>query len=124
MDMRKGIGYVILFVFLLFGCGKEGEISFKPSSVHSDFPVPEYAKLVEGEAANPQIDQYAKYEWEKAEEIESIHSDYFIKIIESGWEEKKDEQLGALRVFAKDDTIIWLITHNGYFSLSTLKNEG
>lgn len=72
---------------------------------------------------NPHIDQYAKYEWEKAEEIESIHSDYFIKIIESGWEELKEEQMGALRVFTKGDTIIWLITHNGYFSLSTIKKE-
>ena len=77
MGMRKGIGFLVLFVFLLFGCGEEEGLSFKPSSVHSDFPVPEYAKLVDEESTNPQIEQYAKYEWEKAEEIESIHSDYF-----------------------------------------------
>lgn len=103
-----------LSLLLLMACRDSYDIPFKPCSIHHEFPVPVYAKLIEDK------EYVAIYEWEEAEEIESIPNDYFIHIIESGWKELTELQQGVLRVFTKDDTIIGLTIRNGYFTISIL----
>lgn len=97
--------------------------AMKPSAIYPDFPVPKGAELTKGEAKNPNIKNYARYNWKEADEISSIAEHYLKEIEAAGWIEKSDEQMGALRVFEKNGTVIWVTTHNGFFTLSELHNE-
>lgn len=103
------------------GGGKSSAV--KPSALHPDFPVPQDAVLTKGEAGNPNIKKYARYNWKEADEISSIAEHYLKEIEAAGWIEKKDEQMGALRVFEKNGTVMWVTTHNGFFTVSELHNE-
>lgn len=108
-------------LFLVGACSQQS--FYKPSSINADFPVPEDARLQEGEAKNPKIEKYASYKWTKSNEIQSIPEAYVDEIKRNGWQERTEEQMGALRVFEKDGSIIWITTHDDFFTLSQLKNE-
>lgn len=120
--MKKRYLYMFLCTFFLLGaCSQQS--SYKPSSINDDFPVPENAQLQEGEANNPKIEKYARYKWKKSNEIQSIPGDYLNEIDRNGWKERKEEQMGALRVFEKNGNIMWITTHDDFFTLSQLKVE-
>lgn len=118
--MKKIIG--VLFIFLLVcGCSSNAN-GFIPSKINSDFPVPASAKETEGQADNPNILKYQKYNYSKADEIGSINEDYLKAIKDSGWTELKEEQLGAVRFFEKEKQKIAISTHDGFFTLNVMKN--
>ncbi|MCJ8013080.1 M56 family metallopeptidase [Paenibacillus sp. KQZ6P-2] len=127
MNTKKWSLLGLMVMLLISGCAltdaksNDNPREVKPSVVNPDFPVPNDAELTKGEAKNPNIKSYAKYIWNEADEIKSI-PDHFLREIEaSGWNEKKTEQMGAMRVFEKNGTIIWVTTHNGFITLSELK---
>lgn len=103
---------LILFgiIFLLVACNNK--IIYENSVLDTEFPVPKKARIIEEQ------DDYVQYKWKNANELESIHHDYLQKIKEYGWQEVKEEQMGALRVFTKGGKVIHLTTHNGYFMIS------
>ena len=114
--------YIALLTFFLFGaCGPQP--SYKPSSINPDFPVPGDARLQDGEAKNPKIEKYAAYKWTKSNEIQSISAAYVDEIERNGWKERIEAQMGALRVFEKDGSIIWITTHDDFFTLAQLKTD-
>ncbi|WP_078410680.1 hypothetical protein [Priestia abyssalis] len=120
--MKNRYLYVAVLIFFLLGaCGQQS--FYKPSSINADFPVPEDARLQDGEAKNPKIEKYASYKWTKSNEIQSIPEAYLNEIERNGWKERKEEQMGALRVFEKNGNILWLTTHDDFFTLSQLKTE-
>lgn len=120
--MKNRYLYMALLTFFLVGaCSQQSP--YKPSSINPDFPVPEDARLQDGEAKNPKIEKYASYKWKKSNEIQSIPEAYVDKIERNGWQERTEEQMGALRVFEKDGKIIWMTTHDDFFTLAQLKTE-
>lgn len=95
----------------------------EPSVINPDFPVPNDAVLFKGGAKNPNIKNYAKYIWNEADETKSIPDQFLREIEASGWIEKKTEQMGAMRVFEKNGTVMWLTTHDGFITLSEFKKD-
>lgn len=118
--MQKIIG--VLFILLLIGGCSSNTNEFIPSTINSDFPVPASAKETEGQSGNPNILQYQKYNYSKADEISSIHEEYLKAIKNSGWTELKEEQLGAVRFFEKEKQKVAISTHDGFFTLNVMKN--
>jgi hypothetical protein len=108
-------------VLLLIGCSQE--VSYKLSAIHLDFPIPENAKLTDGKAENPNLEKYVKYKWKDADEIGSIPSSYLKVIKQNGWKERKEEQLGAVRFFEKDGTVVVVTTNDGFFNLAILNQK-
>ncbi|MFD4707217.1 hypothetical protein ACFWM3_20440 [Gottfriedia sp. NPDC058432] len=119
--MRLSLVYIMFLLALLVGCSQE--ISYKPLATHSNFPIPENAKVTKGKAKNPNIEKYVKYKWKEADETESIPASYLKVIKSKGWVEQEEDQLGAVRFFEKNDTVIALSTHDGFFTLSKMKNK-
>jgi hypothetical protein len=103
---------------MLFGCQNS---SYKGSDINPEFPIPFEATLISKKTENQKVKTTAEYKYAKADETNSINKGYLNKIEEWGWKEHKDEQLGGLRVFEKNGTIIHIITGQGYFSISELK---
>ncbi|WP_430510175.1 hypothetical protein [Gottfriedia solisilvae] len=91
--MRLSLVYITFLLALLVGCSQE--TSYKSLATHSNFPIPENAKLTVGKAKNPNIEKYAKYKRKEADEIESIPAGYLKVIKSKGWVEHGEEQLGA-----------------------------
>ncbi len=119
--MRLSNIYIMIILVLMAGCSNE--ISYQSLGTHSNFPIPENVKQLNGKAKNPNIEKYVKYKWKEAGEIRSIPPAYLKVIKSKGWEERKEEQLGTVRFFEKNETIIALSTHDGFFTLSKLKND-
>lgn len=119
--MRFSMIYIMFILVLMAGCSSE--ISYQPLGTHSNFPIPENAKLLNEKNKNPNIEKYVKYKWKEADEIRSIPPGYLKVIKSTGWKERKEEQLGAVRFFEKNKSIIALSTHDGFFTLSKLKND-
>jgi hypothetical protein len=119
--MKITVIFITVLVALLAGCSQE--VSYKSSAIHSDFPIPKNAKLTEGKAKNPNIEKCVRYKWKDADEIGSITANYLKEIKNNGWKEREKELLGARRVFEKNGTVIWLTTHNGFFTLAKLKKD-
>lgn len=117
--MRVSLIYIIFLFALLVGCSQES--SYKSLATHSNFPIPENAKLTKGKAKNSNIEKYLKYKWKDADEIWSIPSSYLKVIKNKGWEELEEERLGAVRFFEKNGTVIALSIHDGHFTLAKLK---
>lgn len=120
--MRNRYLHMVLVTFFLLGACAQQPV-YKPSSINPDFPIPETARLQKKEAKNPKIEKFASYKWTKSNEIQSIPEVYLNEIERNGWKERKEEQMGALRVFEKNGNVIWLTTHDNFFTLSQLKKE-
>lgn len=106
---------VLSFILLAIGCTPEYEEpvdGYKPSSVNDDFPIPESAVLLQTipEPENPNIDNGAKYEVKGigGEQGLATPERYFQEIQSSGWTELKENQMGHVHFFQKDDTVIAL----------------
>jgi len=119
--MRFSVIFITVYFTLMAGCSND--ISYKSLGTHSNFPIPENAKVTKGKAENPNIEKYVKYNWKEADEIGSIPTSYLKEIKSKGWVEHEEDQLGAVRFFEKNETVIALSTHDGFFTLSKVKNN-
>jgi hypothetical protein len=119
--MRLTLIFLTFLLSLMAGCNQE--TTYKYSANHSNFPIPENAKITNGKAKNTNIEKYVKYKWKEAEEIRSIPDSYLKVIKENGWIEKEENQLGANRFFEKDGKVIALTTLDGFFTLAKLKKD-
>ncbi|ANA78475.1 hypothetical protein C7121_16535 [Paenibacillus glucanolyticus] len=115
--MRKYlITFMLLPLFLLaIGCTPKYEEpvdGYTTSSIHGDFPIPESSALLEtiSSSENPNIDNGVKYEVKGigGEQGLSTPERYIQEIQDSGWTELKDNRLGHVYFFKKEDTVISL----------------
>lgn len=119
--MKLRLNFITIIVILLVGCNKE--ITYKPLNSHSNFPIPKNAKVTKGNANNPNIEKYVKYKWKEADEIKSIPTSYLKEIKSKEWVELEEDQLGAVRFFEKNGTVVALSTHDGFITLSKMKKD-
>jgi len=116
--MRKNTIVIVmltLFFMAIIGCTpvyEEPVDSYKSSSVHDDFPIPNSAVLTKTitETENPNIDNGAKYEVKGigGEQGLSLPTRYFAEIQASGWDELEDKRAGHFHYFEKDAKVIAL----------------
>jgi hypothetical protein len=91
---------LILLCFTLSGCGEE---EYASSEAIKDFPIPMSADPVSGEAKNPNITAYQKYRYSNKDEPQGISEEYLAAIVSEGWNELKEEQMGATRFFTSGE---------------------
>ncbi|WP_197479966.1 hypothetical protein [Paenibacillus swuensis] len=95
--------------------------SYKPSALHSEFPVPAAAKPTNHKSNNPDI-RYIRYTFEGVRDESSIPPAYVTEIERRGWVEDKDAQMGGLRVFEKTGMKINFVQSTDFFTLFTDKS--
>ncbi|KOR90110.1 hypothetical protein [Paenibacillus solani] len=116
--MRRNTTIIVILSLLfsaIIGCTsvyEEPVDSYKSSSVHDDFPIPNSATLLQTitETGNPNIDNGAKYEVKGigGEQGLSLPTRYFEEIQASGWDELEDKRAGHFHYFEKDAKVIAL----------------
>lgn len=104
-----------LFFVVLIGCTsvyEEPVDTYKTSSVHDDFPIPNSATLLQTitETGNPNMDHGAKYEVKGigGEQGLTLPTRYFQEIQTYGWVELEDKRAGHFHYFEKDDKVVAL----------------
>lgn len=116
MSLQR-VGILIAIIFLLTACNSE--ITFEGSVIDEEFPVPTKAKVADkNEIENEEMEESVRYNWKHASEVDSIHNSYIQAITAYGWEERRGEEQGTLRIFEKGMKVISISTHYGYFILS------
>ena len=125
MNFTKGSLGICFSLLLLAGCSSSDvEItSYKESGVNEDFPVPSKAKVSEVQFNNPHIKKGEKYTLRNIGGKQGLYppADYFEQISLEGWEELKEERMGHVHFFQKEDTVISLVIKEDYFELFEMK---
>ena len=122
IKVALAICFALLF---LVGCSSSYEeiTSYKESKINEDFPVPAKAKVSEVEFTNSHIKKGEKYTLKNIGGKQGLYppADYFEQISLEGWEELKEERMGHVHFFQKDDTVISLVLKEDYFELFEIK---
>lgn len=108
--------FMLLPLFLLaIGCTPRYEEpidGYKTSTIRDDFPIPESSVLLETitSSDNPNIDNVVTYEVKGigGEQGLSTPERYFQEVQDSGWTELKENQMGHVHFFKKEDMVIAL----------------
>ncbi|SDD72238.1 hypothetical protein SAMN02799630_03306 [Paenibacillus sp. UNCCL117] len=118
----KRILWSIVLIVACSGCTHaDNQSGFVGSSIDAQFPVPVRAEITDHTSQDNSI-HYVRYKLKGLQEEDSIPAYYLAKLQESGWIEQQDAQMGALRVFKKEEKIMNLTTHTGFFTLYTKKS--
>ncbi|WP_054950644.1 hypothetical protein [Numidum massiliense] len=103
----------ITVVALLVSCSQSSIdlTSFRGSEFDDEFPVPKSALIAK------KRNSHIEYKLNGLTEENGLPDRYFKEIKKWGWEEQKEEQMGALQVFTKDGKTIEIITLTDHFIL-------
>lgn len=107
------IAVVAIILSFFFYISPVFSLSFKPSDVHPDFPIPARSEKVEKPGAKKGWTFY-----EIRPSLTGSQFERYIREIEKwGWKERKEEQMGRLRVFEKDGKIMLAVLYPDQVSL-------
>lgn len=115
---------ICILVGMLAGCGSKAPSweSFEGALNEKSFPVPQEANSPDRTTTNAAMD-YVRYSLPGLKEKEDLPEPY-AKAIESwGWHELVKEKTANSYVFQKDELIVHLSVHNGYFIIMVPKDK-
>ncbi|MFF3023879.1 hypothetical protein ACFVRR_14685 [Gottfriedia sp. NPDC057948] len=110
--INKKILFTFLFLIILFF------VVHKPSKLNKGFPIP----LTAFQSNIDYKNQYEVYNWKMASEEHGLPYYYELILKMWGWNEVKEEALGARKVFTKDGEIVNIISLNDKMELHFINN--
>ncbi|BCG56586.1 hypothetical protein [Paenibacillus sp. URB8-2] len=109
---------------MLAGCGstKPSWESFEGALNEKSFPVPKEANSPDRTTTNAAMD-YVRYSLPGLKEKDSIPEPYFKAIQNWGWHELTEDKASSSHVFKKDQLVVHLTIHDGYFIVMIPKDK-
>ncbi|AHV94954.1 hypothetical protein [Paenibacillus sabinae] len=113
-----------MVVVMLAGCGssKLSWESFEGALNEKSFPVPKEANSPDRTTTNAAMD-YVRYTLPGLKEKDSIPEPYIKAIQDWGWHELTEDKTSSSHVFKKEQLIVHLTIHDGYFIVMVPKDK-
>ncbi|MBD2869263.1 hypothetical protein [Paenibacillus arenilitoris] len=130
---RKGLLFLLILACALvpIGCADadkpayEEGLGYKPSTVNEQFLIPVGAIQREAIFHNPNILRGAEYELADIGGEQGLYPPqrYFQDLEAAGWRERKDDRLGHVHFFERDNTVISVEIRQDSFTVYEMKDE-